>query len=464
MTIVPPEPTAERLEDPLTTPAPQPMGPITKPERIAVIDILRGMALFGIIAANIRGFAGPALAYFNPAVMWQELPDRLAQAFIDTFIQGKFITIFAFLFGVGFAVQLSRAEARGSKFGGFYSRRLLVLALIGLVHGLLIWWGDILLPYALTGFLLFFFKRRKDSTLWFWATLGYLGPLLLVGMVVFLPMMFGVEMPAQDPPDPAKLQETIGVYATGSWSQIQSARMREAFGMNWAFFFFMFPNLLGLFLFGMLAWRKRLFQPSPESLPTYRKVMIWGYVIGIAGNVTATAIRWVFPMQPFDLTPGIFGVMVLQNLTVPALSAAYACTIILLCQQEVWQRRFFRFGAVGRTALSNYLLQSVLGTLIFYSYGLGLYGEVGPALLLIPTVLIYWLQTIISPWWLSRWRFGPVEWLWRSLTYGRIQPMMRVEEAAGSGRVSSYSPEGITLPEHEPVSNPSPSERLDDRQ
>src|SRR5215210_7814132 len=129
----------------------EPLVPVAPAERVESIDILRGLALFGILAANIRGFAAPAAVYFAPHLFFHAFPDKLAQAFIDAFVQGKFITIFAFLFGVGFAVQLERADARGARFTWTYVRRMLILFCFGLVHGLLIWFGDILLVYALTG-------------------------------------------------------------------------------------------------------------------------------------------------------------------------------------------------------------------------------------------------------------------------------------------------------------------------
>ena len=138
-------------------------------ERILYIDILRGMALFGILAANMRGFDAPADVYGNIKVLFHGRADMIAQGFIDIFIQGKFVTLFSFLFGLGFAVQLTRAEARGAKFMSFYPRRLAALALFGLIHGLLIWWGDILFTYALAGTLLLLFRKRAQKTLLWWA-------------------------------------------------------------------------------------------------------------------------------------------------------------------------------------------------------------------------------------------------------------------------------------------------------
>ena len=137
------------------------VGPVGLSERILFVDILRGMALFGILAANMRAFVAPLEAYGNIQALFHSRADVLAQAFIDTFIQGKFISIFSFLFGMGFAIQMSRAEARGVRFLSFYPRRLLALALFGLIHGVLIWAGDILLTYAFSGAILLLFRKRQ---------------------------------------------------------------------------------------------------------------------------------------------------------------------------------------------------------------------------------------------------------------------------------------------------------------
>src|ERR1700693_2319133 len=157
----------------------QRVGPITSAERILYIDILRGMALFGILAANMRGFNAPADVYGNIKVLFHGTADLIAQGFIDIFIQGKFVTLFSFLFGLGFAVQLTRAEARGARFMSFYPRRLAALAVFGLIHGILIWWGDILLTYALGGAMLLLFRNRSQKTVLWWAGSIFAAPMLV---------------------------------------------------------------------------------------------------------------------------------------------------------------------------------------------------------------------------------------------------------------------------------------------
>ena len=409
---------------------PEPLRPVSGSERVETIDILRGLALFGILAANIRGFAGPAITYFVPHLFWPAFHDRLAQAFVDTFIQGKFITIFAFLFGVGFAVQFERANERGAPFGRTYSRRLFVLVLFGLIHGLLIWFGDILLVYALDGFLLMLFRKRRDKTLVVWAVICMLiVPLVMTG--AFIASQTGAKMP--DPtPKAAAIAHDANVYANGSWLAIERQRAGDAVKHNWGFFPIMTWHVLGLFLIGLLAWRRRVFHPTAEALPRYRKWMWWGLAAGVTGNVAVTALRWMFDLPMMPRTPLAYVSVLVASVATPALSLGYICFVIVLCQSETMRARLHRFAAIGRTALTNYLLQSIIGTLLFYNYGLGFFGEVGPAVLLPLTFVIFAVQMYASPWWLARYRFGPVEWLWRRLTYGGPLPMRREAAVAAS--------------------------------
>src|SRR5271168_2613961 len=155
------------------------VGPVSLSERILFIDVLRGMALFGILAANMRAFFGPLDIYGDIGLLFHSRADVWAQGLVDMFFQGKFISIFSFLFGLGFAIQLSRAETRGVRFLSFYPRRLLALALFGLIHGILIWSGDILLTYSLSGAILLLFRNRQQKTLLWWAGGLFALPLVL---------------------------------------------------------------------------------------------------------------------------------------------------------------------------------------------------------------------------------------------------------------------------------------------
>lgn len=396
-------------------------GPITSSERILYIDILRGMALFGILAANMRGFDAPASVYGNIKVLFHDRADMIAQAFIDIFIQGKFITLFSFLFGMGFAVQLTRAEARGAKFMSFYPRRLAALALFGLIHGLLIWWGDILLTYACAGALLLAFRNRAQKTLLWWAgAIACLPVLVMSGL--YTAYLIGRFHPPSSLPDMAKIDGVIAVYAHGTVLQM----LRENF-VVWkseivTTLFAVYA--LFLFLLGTWVWRSGLIQRLDEYKPLLKRVAAWCIPIGIALNTFIAFAN----TRPSTGKPTLIGFLA-QVLDLPAahvLSAGYAAGLAVLIQNANWRKRLTPFAAVGRMALTNYLTESVLCTLFYYNYTTGLYGRVGPAVDLIPTVILYGSQVVFSNWWLARYRFGPMEWLWRGMTYGKL-PSMRKE-------------------------------------
>jgi uncharacterized protein len=390
------------------------LGPVPSTERITVIDCLRGAALFGILAANMRGFNSPAAAYFQPSLMWTETADRISQALVDWLISGKFITIFATLFGIGFAIQMERAVAHGRGLG-FFARRMVVLILIGVAHAFGVWWGDILISYGVCGLLLMLFRNSSQKWTMRWGQFMYWFLVLLFGGF-FIAMMFGA--PPPPPPPTPNLAEQIGIYSQGTIGEIFRQRAADWLMLN-SFFLFL-TRILGLFLFGTYIWRQGYLRNPSDHLGWWKNAQVIGGPIGLIGNFIFVALDWIYhpnPMAPSGLTYAMF---VIQSAAIPALSLFYASTIVLLYQDPVWRVRLEPFSYVGRMALTNYLMQSVICTTIFYSYGLGLFGKVGPALNLIVTVVIYGLQIPFSKWWLATHRYGPMEWVWRRLTYGRL--------------------------------------------
>lgn len=397
------------------------VGPITLSERIAFIDVLRGMALFGILAANMRAFFAPLDIYDDVNVIFHGHADVIVQTFINAFIQGKFITIFSFLFGMGFAIQFSRAEARGARFLGFYPRRLIALAILGLIHGILIWGGDILLTYALAGAILLLFRKRKQKTLLWWA-----GSLFCVPIVLFTTFLclyysrFRRPWMVPKPPDLNKVQTVINIYAHGTIPQI--------FHQNWVEWKQQLPFQLfalyavGLFLLGMWVWRAGIVQRLDAYKPILKRVCVWCLPLGAAISTFSAIVQAVLPPNSMSLWGFFAGITFLPGAHI--LAAGYISGLALIFLDENRRRFLLPFAAIGRTALTNYLAESVLCTLFFYRYTTGLYGRVGPAWGLVPTVVLYAAQVWFSIWWLQRYRFGPVEWLWRWITYWKM-PAMR---------------------------------------
>lgn len=427
--------TATPLPEPAPEPAApaEPLVPVQPEERISLIDVLRGIALFGIIAANMRGFAGPLASYFQPGLIWKTRADFWVQAFVDTFIQGKFITIFAFLFGVGFAVQFTRAEKRHARFARFYSRRLLALILLGALHQFLFWWGDILVSYALGGFLLIPFRKRRNKTILIWALALMVAPVVAgSGFAVYRRLR---------PEPPQKVEEnkkkaaedrkkredemwkTVKVYQTGNYVDIFKERFSELKRSNRSQPFVV-GFTLPIFLLGLWVWRQGIFQDPEAHRALLKKGLILGALFGIPANIAFTWGSHVVAgqQQTGPPTPFMLFGFLLATFGRPALSMSYACTVGLLFLSETWRRRVMPFAAIGRTALSNYLLQTIICTTIFYGYGGRLFGKVSLAWLFVLAVVLYALEAPLSNWWLARHRFGPAEWVWRSMTYGTPRP------------------------------------------
>jgi uncharacterized protein len=395
-------------------------GPITSTERILDLDILRGLALWGILAANIRGFSAPIDVYFDIGKWFHSGPDTYVQMFIDIFIQRKFVTLFSFMFGMGFAVQLSRATAKGAKFLSFYPRRLAALALFGLVHGIVIWSGDILLTYAITGTLLLLFRNKKPKTLLYVAG-GILTAPVLVITGFTLATVFGLRKPGANTDDfnLGAVTQIVHVYANGSLTAILKQNWVEWLHELRSQVFSIYA--LSLFLLGLWVVRAGILENLPRYRSTLRRICVVCLPVGLALNVIFTLIPVWYP----DLKGHNFATWLQNVLSIyaaPVLSLGYASGLAVLLQNVDWRRRLTPFAAVGRTALTNYLSESIICVVFFRLTHL--YGVWGPAWDLLPTVVLFGIQILISNWWLEHYRFGPVEWVWRGLTYGSF-PALR---------------------------------------
>ncbi len=381
------------------------LTPVARAERIHILDILRGFAIFGILAVNIGGFASPAFypGYTPPDLAWY---DSLAEYLMLFFAEGKFYTIFSFLFGLGFAVQLSRAEAKGKDVGSFYPRRLGVLFVLGLLHSLLFWIGDILRLYALLGFGLLAFRKRSNRTLLIWAGV-FLGLGCLVLGLAGGPQGGGPAIPGMDVVGMARQAYTSGSFL--------SVVIFQAFAGVISFLFIAIAQagtVMALFLLGLLAGRAKFFERLAENRILLKKIGLWGLLVGLIFNAL-----FVFGENAWLSTLGF-------TAGAPALAAAYISGLSLFSLTGVGAKILAPIGRVGQMALSNYVLQSIVCSLIFSGYGLGLYEKVGPAGQWGIVFALYLLQIPFSVWWLGRFQYGPLEWVWRSLTYGQKQPFL----------------------------------------
>lgn len=391
----------------LKTSAPVEMAPIQQGERIKILDILRGFAVFGILVVNIAGFATAAFwpGYVAPeSQLWY---DTLAEKFVEILFEAKFYTIFSFLFGLGFSVQLGRAAAKGKDIRSFYPRRLWILLGLGILHAVLLWTGDILRLYALLGFALLAFRNRSNRTLLIWA--GIFTALSFALLTVFnAPTGSGHPIPGLDIPGLARI-----VYHSTSYLRIV---LFQAIGSLGSFIFIAMtqgPSVIALFLLGLLAGRLQFF----EMLPQHRSKLGWVFLVGAVIGLAANSLM-AFSETSWQISLG-------QTIGAPALAAAYTAGLSLLSLKKSGSKFLSPLSQVGRMALTNYVLQSLVCSVLFYGPGFGLYEKIGAAGLLGIAVLIYCLQIPLSVFWLNRFQFGPLEWLWRSLTYGKRQPMVK---------------------------------------
>jgi uncharacterized protein len=410
------------------------LTPVTATERIDNLDVLRGLALLGIALMNVEYFTAPLMDMGQGISPDARGLDWLADAFVYTFVQGKFWTLFSLLFGMGFAVMLGRAQAAGRSFMPVYLRRTAGLLGFGLAHALLVWAGDILVAYALTALVLLLFFRNTDTArLWKWG--AWIWAVMLGLMLLGATAMLALGDAAQDPSAAAsaaaveKLRALeVAAYSGGSYAEANAVRWRyfvHALGNE----LFLVPMVLGMFLVG--AWLVRsgaMARPGDHRRLFTRLLWVAGPA-GLALTAASLAVE-SNPAMGDGPSPGAMMAMTLHMAAAPLLALAYVAIVVLALQRGA--RWLLGLAPAGRMALTNYLSQSVVGTLVFYAYGLGWWGEVSRAWQVLGVVAVFALQLLLSRWWLARFRYGPLEWLWRAFTYWQWPPMRRVAAPAAA--------------------------------
>ncbi|HJR57852.1 MAG TPA: DUF418 domain-containing protein [Vicinamibacterales bacterium] len=398
-------------------------APVLATERMATLDAVRGVAVLGILLANIFPISG--LAFVPPGT---HLPLPMASWHEPLFflmlvlIEAKFYSLFSFLFGVGFAVFVQRAAARGADAARLFKRRLVGLMIIGLIHTVLIWMGDILLTYAVIGFALVPFLRKGDRKVLQWAAAMLLLPILLYGLLVPTVSVAGVTPEPSEPGAlPPILAEAVAGFAAGSYADVVKGNIVFTLAQVARRFMLMFfPRVFGMFLLGFYVGRRNIFADLDAHRPLLRRVFGWGMAIGLplsyAGAVLEGNNMGV---------PSIAGLVetTVKSIGAPALALGYAAGLCLLFQRARGLRA--AFAPAGQMALTNYLLHSVAALVIFYGIGFGLFGRLPLAVVMGGAVLFFGVQMAASRAWLTRAAFGPAEWAWRTFTYGRRVPLLK---------------------------------------
>jgi uncharacterized protein len=424
-------------------------GPVTAAERLVSLDTLRGVAVMGILVMNIYAFAMPLAAYYNPLIMGGT--DALNMGtwfFTHLFFDQKFMSIFSMLYGAGIILMMNRADRRGTAIAPIFYRRSAWLIVIGLVHGYFIWFGDILFHYALMGMIVFLLRKAAPRTL---VTIACI--LLPVTLLINFGSSFYVEELQADVAE-IERQQADGLVPDDEqqqrldeWQEIRAvfapneediaaevAAYRgtyiDAFMQRAPFVAFMQINLTlvfvvwrvgGLMLLGMALMKLGVLS-GELSARVYQKMALIGYGAGLPLVVLSAVLLEAHEFDPLYAARhgGIYNYF--GSILV---AFGHIGAVVLVVKSDAWRALINRFTAVGRMALSNYLTHSLIMTSLFYGYGLGLYAEVPRLLQQGFVIALIGLQLLISPWWLKRFRFGPAEWLWRSMTYRQRQPMRR---------------------------------------
>ncbi len=414
----------------------QPVGPVRNTERIVTLDIVRGFALLGILIMNMPGFSTSFFAGADGAYLWPDPLNRYAEQLRNMLFSGKFNSMFSLLFGIGFTLQLGRMEARDPAHATTtYVRRLLALAVFAALHVGVFWTGDVLHIYVVLGFGLLLLRRASNRLVY-----G-----LIIATLLF-PMVSGLLRLWLMSPDivAARLAEAKAweasnnlAYGHGSFWAAAHEHAREAlhfYDNRWSlwgtssFHVQMTTTMLIGFLIGRNGWVRRI----PDLMPQVRRLQWWALGIGL----TCALVFSLVGMYTRAPEPSPLKVLVGINYVLARLGLMlfYVMSIVWLAQLPLWQRRFAPMAAAGRMPLTNYLMQTLLCTTLFYGWGFGLWGQVGPAAeLLLALAIFFGVQVPFSALWLRHFETGPLESLWRLLTYGR-RPAVRAGAGAGRGR------------------------------
>ena len=393
--------------------------PINLKNRIHSLDLIRGFAVLGILIMNITSFSQISMAYMNPTIGdGLEGYNQYFHGFNFIFADTRFMSIFSMLFGAGVVLFTQRIEAKGKRVAALHYKRMFWLLFFGLIHAYFIWVGDILVAYAICGSLVFFFRKKSIRTLFIMAIILFLIPIIFNFMTFY-------GMPADE------LESTFAFFhpsteeiasqtqaMRGSYLKQMPLRMEEAMGLQSVVFMIeIFWRTSAMMLLGMILYRKGIL--SADKSTAYYKKMIWvGFVPGLIissiglGQVYASEWSGAYVMNigaNYKFLSGLF------------MALGYIGLVIWIYKKGIFKKFQNRLQAAGRMAFTNYIGMSVICTLIFNGHGLGLFGTLDRLQQFLIVIAVWIVILIISPLVLKNYRFGPLEWLWRKLTYFSFQ-------------------------------------------
>ncbi|GLX78304.1 hypothetical protein tinsulaeT_16440 [Thalassotalea insulae] len=395
-------------------------------ERLVTIDIIRGVALLGILIMNIQSFSMVFSAYSNPSSFGDINGINFTiYYFSHLFADQKFMTIFSLLFGTGIVLMADNIIKKQGDATKIHYKRMAILALVGLAHAYLLWYGDILFAYAISGMIAYSARKKSPK---FLIILG----VSLIALCSLVMYAAGISLPYWEA---TEIQEVQAFWAPSaeaikqdilanqaSWLGQMEIRHQMAASMQGNLPFYL-PRVIGLMFIGMAFYKLNFF----GDRFTNRSLLLSGIIaltIGLAliikGNANNFAANWQLSTMFVGSQYNYWG-----SLTV---AYAYIAFLVVFCRTNVFGRVKAMFANVGKMALTNYLSHTLICGFIFYGWGLGLYGTVERREQILVVLAIWVFQLWFSSYWMKHFRFGPFEWLWRSMTYGRLQPLRKNQE------------------------------------
>jgi uncharacterized protein len=397
------------------------------------MDVLRGFAILGIFIANLNFLSLYSDKPTTPGPFLLDDWDHKMSFIHHLFIEGKFYSIFSLLFGWGIALQVKRGIAKGIDPIPAIKRRLLFMLLLGAIH-LLIWNGDIVFFYALLGFILLPLRNYADKTLLLTGIILILSPILFYGLKMTWPilnypsqLLFEAGIKMEDSLLQLKSEaDYMNMMQHGNWfDQLKANLAGIFFRYRYLFFVSRIPKVLGMFLIGYVLGRSDFYTNINQNKKLVYRIIVVGIVIGLPANYLLANYMSNHMGDYFQLKEkGLYHTIAYAVGVVP-LAMCYVGLFMLSFQSVVGKKIMLYLAPVGKMAFTNYVMQSLIGNFVFLGAGLGYMGQVGPVYYTLFGIAVFVVQILLSTAWLRYFNYGPVEWLWRSATYKKWQPLLK---------------------------------------
>jgi uncharacterized protein len=380
--------------------------------RIVQIDVLRGFALFGVLLVNVFGFNSSFFDFGGFYGLFTDSVNSGVFHFMINYAADKFIALFSFLFGIGFSIMYLKYQSNEKQFFNLYLRRLLVLMVIGIIHIVFFWAGDILFIYSIVGIILLLSRKLPSGLLLAISIIIFCFPVIYIALGVVFPFLPNALSAASN----ISIPEVVEIYSKGSVSEVFMLRLNEYYAFRNLNIFYYTPKIFSLFVMGYLFYKHKFLEKINLLKGKYFILGIILFVIGMLLNTYTVEIVGSITGGEANIYNETLYTAVFEIASI-FLSGSYLFVILVLSQVAFFKIILKPLKYAGRMSLTNYLVASVFFSLLMYSYGFGKFGSFEPWQLVLFAVVFFAVQILISQMILKHFKYGPMEWVWRKLTY-----------------------------------------------